>query len=132
MDVCRDVALEPVEENPVSVRHAFAHDFATWLEKNDLSPSRECRVERSETKRYYRIGWTLGLGEIGGEVRIYSEQWIQITWDGDNDWMPMKGSKIFDMDMFAHQFMLAAFIDRNWSAAQMIPEKQTKRNRETA
>lgn len=132
LDVCKDVPLEPIDQLAgVSGRHGFAHRFAEWLEANELKPARQCIVERSETKRYYRIGWSIGLGELGGEVHIYNEEWIQVKWDGDVEWMPPKGSRIFDLDMFAQQFMVCAFLDRNWDRATMIPERQTKRNRDS-
>lgn len=131
LDVCKEVPLEPVDRpSGVSPRHLFVHDFARWLEQHKLQPARECLVERSETRRYYRIGWHIGVGALGGEVHIYNEEWIQVKWDGDVEWMPLKGSRVFDLDILAHQFMLLAFVDRDWELASRVPERMSKKQQQ--
>lgn len=127
-DACKDT--EPVERSAaipgITGRHGFAHKFAEFLERIDLKPGKECTVERDASKRYYRICWTLGVGELGGEVHIYGEEWIRVQWDGDIEWAPMRGSRIFDSAWCAEQFMISAFIEKSWNYAQLIPEKPPK------
>lgn len=105
----------------VTGRHELAHTFAEWLESVKLAPSRECVVERDAGKKHYRICWS--NGDIGGEVRLFGPTWIQVTWDGDVEYMPMRGNRVFEIDMTAQEFMTAAFVDGNWESAQTVPVK---------
>jgi len=131
----KDAASENKEEKVVDQagviqgvtgRHGMAHQFAKWLEANNLKPAAQCLVERDASKKYYRIGWSLGAGELGGEIHIYGPTWIRIQWDGDIEFAPMRGSRIFDSDFCAEQFMISAFIEKNWHHATLVPEKPPK------
>ncbi len=119
--------LDVPELPDVTGRHGVAHEFATWLEAQKLQPAREALVERDSSKRHYRVCWSTPDAEIGGEVRIFGPEWIQVTWDGDVEFMPMKGNRVFDSDFTARSFLTSAFIKRDWEAAQNVPVRAEKK-----
>lgn len=111
----------------VTERHEFAHEFARWIEDSGLKPGTEALMEMTTNHKgspYYRMGWADRDGEIGGEVHVYSDCWVHVTWHGGNDGVPVRGHAVFESD-FAAQAFLGALSDHDWKAAQRVPQKAT-------
>lgn len=128
LEVVRDVAGEDYSLPANSERHEAAHEMAAWLEEVGLQPSQQAVVERDASSKFYRICWSYGEGEgiVGGEVNVYGQEWVRVAWDGDVEYMPIRGSRVYDSLLAAQTFLELAVLKQDWTGAQEIPIRETR------
>ena len=104
-------------------RHKAAHEFAEFLDSSHLvAGQRESVVDKDPTGRSYIVRWAFGQ-KTGGDIQIFGRTWIKVSWYGDLEYMPMRGNRVFDDMFLAQEFLMLAFVDANWEAANSLPQR---------
>lgn len=110
-------------EKPLSKRAILAQNIASLVTQLHLTSPYGGEVHQQD--KYYSIGFSKSA-ILDGEVRVYSEKFIQISWQTAIRDLPLKDSLVFESIEHVEQFLKLAFVSYDYEQAFNIPVKTKK------
>jgi hypothetical protein len=110
-------------EKPLSKRANLAQHLASLVTQLHLTSP--YGGEAHQQDKYYSIGFSKAA-ILDGEIRLYSEKFIQISWQTAIRDLPLKDSLVFETIEHAEKFIELAFVSYDYQQAFAIPVKNKK------
>lgn len=109
-----------------SPREMVAREMAETIIELGLTKPLGGEVQKAETNRFWFVLFSLPAN-LDGQVTVFSDQYIRVTWTTRFQDLPHEGKMQFDNVEFAKMFMRLAFVQHKGDEAMALPQWQPKR-----